>query len=408
MRKVIIQNLSITMISKILSFILFILMAKILTEEEYGQLVQITMILSLLPLLHFGSTQGAAVQLPRLFAKKENHRGLFDSYNAFSNVVQLVSGFIVYFVIDITNNYFILIVILNYIMSKYVENVQIYLDSKLDFLISNKIKSLDQICKPLFAILCVLIYPSVISLFFGYLISTFISFVACLYFVNGFGFKVNFKNDIPALFKIGFLVYISWALDMLFRSSDRWFINYFYDAKTLGEYGFSSNLALNIWLLSMSFFSPYASILYNKSALNDYKGILDTVESTNKKLYFLISIVSIIAIGLYPVLVNLIIDKYHETHVLFSLLVVVSILLSINNMYIYYFVSQDNVLLLIKFQVLILIINFFMNLMVPYLDLSYIYFAISTIVSLLLYHIVLRLSFYNDINEKVENLCVQK
>ncbi len=58
MKKIVSQNLAITIVSKIFGFISFIYIAKILTESDYGSFVYITMILSLLPLLQFGSMNG--------------------------------------------------------------------------------------------------------------------------------------------------------------------------------------------------------------------------------------------------------------------------------------------------------------------------------------------------------------
>ena len=81
MKKIVSQNLAITIISKLISFISFIYIAKILTESEYGTFVYITMIISLLPLLQFGSMNGTMILLPKYINNvNKNEEKLFFNY----------------------------------------------------------------------------------------------------------------------------------------------------------------------------------------------------------------------------------------------------------------------------------------------------------------------------------------
>ncbi len=406
-KKIIFQNLSITVISKIFAFILFLFIAKVLSTTAYGSFVYITMMLSLLPLLQFGSMHGAVILLPRYIADKTKDISiLFDSFNNLSHLLQLLSVLLL-FLLDLNISVWIVgVIALNFMFSKHIENTQLYLSASLRFYELNILKSANQVLKPMITLLLFYQYRDIESIFVAQLIGTLMTFSLSLYYV---GFKLpgqdhkSLINTIKVLYKIGFFVYLVWVIDILFRTADRWFISQFYSLDDLAVYGFTSSLAMNIWLVSMSFFAPYAQLLYKNIAEKNFFEVKRLVESTNRHLYILLSIISSIALLAYPYVIELIVHKYFNTDFLFFVLVLSSILLALNNMYIYYMISSGLHFILLRYQVFILLINLILNSIFSFYQMNIVYFAYSTIVSLGIYYILVRRYFYHDIEKR---LCV--
>jgi len=406
MKKIVFQNLSITIISKILSFVSFLYIAKILTTANYGVLVYIGMLLSLLPLFQFGSMHGAVILLPKFIAdKNKDENNLFVGYNYFSHILQFISIFVL-FLFDIDLNVSVLFIIaLNFFLSKYIGNVQMYLNSNHKFEQYNIIKGVDQVLKPIFILILFSYYKNIESIFIAQLIVTMISFIISSFLVKfkfiNLGFT-NISETVKQLYEIGFYIYLIWAIDILFRTADRWFISQYYTLENLATYGFVSSLAMNVWLLAMSFFSPYVQVLYKYIAENNFLKAKETVESTNKKLYLLLAIVSIATIAFYPLVLEYFIHKYFETELLFFILVLSSIFLSINNMYIYYIISNNFHFILLKYQMIVLFLNLLLNAIFAYFHLDIIYYSYSTVFTLGIYYILVKRYFYIDIKKKLE------
>lgn len=405
MRKIIFQNLSITILSKILGFIAFIYIAKVLSTNHYGLLVYINLLLSILPLLQFGSMNGATILLPKYIAKRDgSEQILFKSYNNVSHLIQIVSV-VVIFLLNIDISSFVLIIIaLNYMLSKHIENSQILLSSNIEFHKLNVIKFFDQVLRPIATIVLFYYFKNLESIFISQLLVTIISFLISIIYVKFSLFGISFiqiKQVVKSLYKIGFIVYLIWAIDILFRTSDRWFISQFYKLDDLAAYGFVSSLSMNIWLLSISFFAPYSQLLYKHVAENNFLAAKNLIVSTNKKLYILLALSSVIAIAFYPLLIDFIIHKYSGTWLLFIALVMVSVLLSINNLFIYYLISNGLHFVLLKYQAIILFINLLLNSIFVLFKLDIIYFACSSIFALFTYFVLVRKCFFIDIEKKL-------
>lgn len=405
MTKIVLQNLSITILSKLISFVSFLYITKVLTTTDYGNYVYILMILSVLPLFQFGSMHGSMILLPKYIVNKnKDEKYLFNVFNNFSYLLQFLTVGVLFLIKIELSKYILIIIAFNFLLSKYSQNTQIYLNANLKFEKSNIIKVIDQVLKPILVIVLFYKYQNIESIFIAQLIISSLLFILSVYFVR---FKLITKIDykiistIKTIYKIGFFVYLTWAIDILFRTSDRWFISQFYSLDELATYGFTSTLAMNIWLLSMSFFAPYAQILYKNVAEGKFIEVKKLVEKTNKNLYILLSIVSIITIVAYPYLLELIVHKYFGTYFLFFILVIVSIFLTINNMYIYYMISNNLHFRLLKYQSFILSLNILLNGIFSYYHLDIVYFAYSTIISLMIYFILVRRYFYKDIIKKI-------
>ena len=405
MRKIIVQNLSIALLSKAIGFISFIYIAKILSENEYGAFIYITMVLSLLPLLQFGSMHGTVILLPKYIVDpNKNEEELYVISNYISHIIQLLAVGLL-FLFNIELNYLIIAVIgTNFFLSHYSSNVQTYLDSHHEFQKANIIKGIEQVLKPSVVLIVFYFYRSIESIFIAQLIVTTIILFISLYMVPFKFLKIDFrkfKKTISTIYKLGFFIYLVWAIDILFRTADKWFISQFYSLEELATYGFTSSLAMNVWLLAMSFFAPYTQVLYKYVAQGKFIDVKNTVESTNKKLYILLLIVSVVAIVAYPFVLELIIKKYFGTEFLFFVLVVSAIFLSINNMYIYYMISNNFHFVLLKYQVFILVLNLILNGVFAYYHLDILYYSYSTIICLAIYFILVRRCFYIDIAKKI-------
>jgi len=393
-------NLLITLVSKGLSFLLFILLAKTLSIKEYGELTYILMVLTIMPVLHFGCSNGAIITLPRILSNSndtEEYKSYFERFNSVSNIIQLFSCLILILFIQKNSLPLIVVIIASFLLSKYIENVQLFFNSKMEFYKANQIKALDLILKPGLAILCLFINDDILYVFIGYLISSCLSFTLSLYLMKGARFHLPGLPYVHSLFNVGFIIYLTWLLDLAFRSIDRWFIASFYTEHDLGVYGFTSNLSLNIWLLAISFFGPYSQLLYKQVASGDFESVKETVTLANNKVFKFVAMLSLISISLYPIFTEYFIGKYQQSFYLFFLLVIVSVLLSVNNMYIYYIVSSGRTLILLKIQLLILLLNVTLNCFVAYWNGDISYFAYATILSLVIYHLFLRFFYSNDI-----------
>lgn len=364
------------------------------------------MIVSLLPLLQFGSMHGIVVVLPKWIAKKnDNSNELFWSYNSFSHLIQIMSVIFIFFFDISMPSYIVIIIILNYILSKYSENIRILLNANLKFEKVNLIKIVDQIVRPISILSIFIIFKSIESIFFGQLLTTLAAFFVSLSLVK---FKFNFigleryKNNIKTIYQVGFFVYLIWAIDIIFRTADKWFISQFYSLEELAEYGFASSMAMNIWLLSMSFFAPYSQILYKHVAENNFVDVQTLIRKTNIKLYILLLFTALFTIVLYPILLETIVQKYHGTELLFSVLVISAIFLSINNMYIYYMISNNLHFVLLKYQLFVLLLNIFLNTIFVFYHLEIIFYSYSTIITLGIYFFLVRWYYSIDLSRKLK------
>ena len=404
MRKIILQNLSIAFISKAIGFLSFVYIARTLSENEYGVYIYLIMVLSLLPLLQLGSMHGTSILLPKYIANpNKNANELFVYSNFISHLIQFAAVLSLFF-FDIDLDKLTLVVIgANFFLSLYAQNAQDYLNSNHEFQKANIIKAFEQLLKPSLVFILFYFYRSIEAIFIAQLIATIFILLISIWLVPLKNIVVDsriFKEKAITIYKIGFFVYLVWAVDIIFRTADRWIISKFYSLEELAVYGFTSNLALNIWLLALIFCEPYAQIVYTLVAEDKYKDVKKVIKRTNNKLYILIFVVSFLAIVAYPLLLELVIKKYYETELLFFTLVISSLFMSINNMYIYYILSNNSHFILLKYQLLILAINVLLNCVFVFYHMDIVYYSYSTILSSAIYFILVRRFFYFDIDKK--------
>jgi membrane protein len=366
------------------------------------------MVLSLLPLLQLGSMHGTVILLPKYIVDKKNENELFLYSNIISHIIQFIGASILFLLNIKLSSLVLLIIAANFFFSHYAENVKIFLNSKHEFEKVNFLKSLDEILRPFITILIFYYYQNIESIFIAQFIVASITFLVSFCLVplvfNDIKFY-SFKKKVFEIYKIGFFVYLIWAIDILFRTADRWFISTFYSSEELAMYGFTSSLAMNIWLLSMSFFGPYSQLLYTYVAQKDFISVKNIVETTNKKVYVFLAVTSIIAVITYPLFLEFIIKRYLGTEFLFFVLILSAIFLSINNMYIYYMISDNHHFVLLKYQFIILALNLILNSIFVFYHTDILYYSYSTIFSLGIYFILVKRYFYADILNKIYLQC---
>jgi len=390
-------------LSKGLSFGLFLYIAKQLSELQYGNYIYIAMVLSLLPLFQFGSRHGATVLLPKAIAKKDDSdTSVFTNYNNVSLLIQFFSGCLLVAIDLDVGIRTIAIIALTFWVMKYVENAQLLLNSNLKLESSNFIKAVDQILRPVITFAFFSYFNTLESIFWGQFVSVCFAFIVSLvYLPLNLSFCLN-KKLLKQLYRVGFFIYLIWATDLVFRTADRWFISQFYSKSELASYGFASSFANNIWLLCLALIAPYAQLLYKQVAEGDFESVKKLVENTNKKIYILVGITSLAVAITYPFITTYILDKYTETYFLALVLVLVSVFLSINNMYIYYMNINNLHFTLLKCQSIVLVVNLTLNAYIAFRHLDTIYFGLSTAVSLILYFILVQYSYERNLKLKLD------
>lgn len=405
MRKIVIQNLAITILSKLFSFLSFVFIAKFLTESEYGGFTYILMVLSLVPMIQLGSVHGTAILLPKFIVKKnKSENKLFIYSNFISHFLQFIAFVAVFFIELGLSKFDTFIIGLNFFLFLFSDNAIKYLNAKHDFQQANIINAVNQISRPVLVLFLFFQYKTISSIFIGHFIVSLFTLILAIKLVKVEKIKFNkieFIFFLKSIYKIGFFVYLTWTIDIVFRTADRWFISFYYSLEELALYGFTSSLSLNVWLVSMSFFVPYTQVLYRYVAEKKFGDVDLLIKSTNKKLYLLLLILSVLAFVFYPLLLELIVKKYSDSEFLFYVLIISSIMLAINNMYIYYMISNNHHFVLLKYQCIVLILNLFLNSVFVYFHLNIIYYAYSTIFTLGVYFLLVRRFTKLDLKKKI-------
>ncbi len=406
MKNIIIQNIFISFFSKGILFLTFIFLSRELSVDKYSVYVYVSLILNFLPFFQLGSSHGISILLPKLsLSNAKEKKEIFLSYSIISICLQFIV-FIIFFLKVKLDNYILLVICVDFILSKLIENSQIYLNSHLIFQKANNIKFFEQVFKPVFIFLFFYFYRSLESVFYSKLFTTIMLlflvfnkevFKYLKYSLTTISFSKLFLNG-QLIYKTGFFVFISWAFDLLFRSSDLWIVKHFYSNYDFAQYGFTSSLAMNLWLFAMSYFAPYSNLLYSYVAKGEYDNVRNIVKTTNRKIFVIIAILIIFSLSFYPFLINFFVKKYEDSYLLFGLMTISAFALTMNNMYIYYLVSTGKFKEILKIQSLIVLLNFLLLLCCAKLNLSTKYVCCSTILSLSLYYFIVRNRYYYFIN----------
>lgn len=132
----------------------------------------------------------------------------FLVYNTFSHLLQFLSAIFLLFIDVMLNKFIVVIIALNFVLSKYPENVQIYLSSHLEFQKLNIIKTFDQIIRPISVLILFTLYKTIESIFIAQFTVSILTFMLSYYFVK---LKINLpelkiiKNILKEIYFVGFL-----------------------------------------------------------------------------------------------------------------------------------------------------------------------------------------------------------
>ena len=142
------------------------------------------MVLSLLPMLQFGSMHGTTILLPKYIAKNKNNGEVLFVYNNYlSHFLQLISLIVLLFIDLKLSNLLLIVIGTQFFQSLYIQNSMMYLNSKLEFEKANAIKSINEILRPIFILWLVYHLKKIDGVFYGQLVSTSIPFSESFYII---------------------------------------------------------------------------------------------------------------------------------------------------------------------------------------------------------------------------------
>ncbi|WP_412474022.1 lipopolysaccharide biosynthesis protein [Halobacteriovorax sp. YZS-1-1] len=395
-----------TILSKILSFMMFLILGKELTEINFGQLVYVNLIISYIPMMQIGLMNGAAVLIPKhSISSNESVLDYFNDFNISSLLLHSVSFIFLLIPVFELDTTLTLIILVDLFFKKLIENLNLYLRSLLKLQRSIYVKVFDELLRVIIVLSFFMYNKSLRGIFEGHLIASILTFFLILYLVPEYNFRFfsrQYKVNLREVFNIGFLIYISWLFDLLFRSLDKILIKGFMSIEDLAIYGFCSSLAINIWVLSLSYFSPYAQLLYRLVVEERFLKADLLIKKVNRFHLRLLTLAFVGASLFYPLITKYFVKKYDEAYFTFIILLAAFGMLSRCNMYIYYMNCNRMQKKIIKHQLVIICINIILNLISAYYFRDIFYFSIATLVSALIYYKTLKVEYNNEIRRRLE------
>jgi O-antigen/teichoic acid export membrane protein len=362
MRKVVTQNLFITIVSKAIAFLSTLIAARILSTPEFGYYVYFLIISGYVPLFQLGSMQGLTIEYPRqIQASEESSKVYFRNINFFTLMTQAISA-VVIFIPDFGISFFVkslLFVML--VLEKPIENELIRRSTLLDFNTMNILKGIKEIGAPILRIAALFYFGNLPSLLIAPLIINFAVFVLICFFKPFSLLPLDkFWSAIKTTYLVGFPIFISWGLDLFFRSLDRLLVSQFYSKEVLASYGFAAGMAQLIWLLIFSLEAPYGQYLLKAVHEKQWDDVHHLFYSTAKKIKLFSFLLIIIFVSIYPFITSLVVKKYEESFGVFSVLCLTNIFMGMTSWYSFYLnpmnMARLNAKYLIVFNLLTLLI----------------------------------------------------
>ncbi|WP_412472073.1 hypothetical protein [Halobacteriovorax sp. RT-1-4] len=385
---------------------MFLILGKELTELDFGQLVYVNLVISYIPMIQLGLMNGASVLIPK-YSVSSNDKLLeyFNDFNISSLLLHSVSFIFLLIPVFELDTSFTFVILADLFFKKLIENFNLYLRSLLKLQKSIYIKVFDELLRIVIVLSFFMYSKSLRSIFEGHLLASIITFLLTLFLVPEYRFRFfskHYRINLREVFNIGFLIYISWLFDLLFRSLDKLFIKGFMSIEDLAIYGFCSSLSINIWVLSLSYFSPYAQLLYRLVVEERYLKADLLIKKVNQFHFKLLTLAFVCASLAYPLITKYFVKKYDEAYLTFISLLAAFGMLSRCNMYIYYMNCNRMQKKIIKHQLIIICINIILNLISAYYFRDIFYFSIATLVSVLIYYKTLKVEYNNEIRRRIE------
>ncbi len=304
---------------------------------------------------------GAAIALPWYRDGDQlNDKGkeIYWDYHSAAFGIQIIAvGSLFFFDYEVATLTTLAWLALSYVFSKLIENAKTYFGAKLAFREQIVLRLLEEVAKPILIFAAFLFSQTLEAIFVA---QTVASALICVYLgmVQADTLRISisrhFIANIRHIWQIGAFIFIVWGGDLLFRSIDRWYVAVLYPPEALASYGFASSLASNLWVLSASFLTPYAQVLFVSIADRDFRKVHDVMGKSTRQLAVLLTIAMSAGIVFYPFVTDDLVHKYQDSFGEFVALSCFSMFLSLGNMCIYYMTATGNYFFLIRNQVIVL------------------------------------------------------
>jgi len=378
------QNLLIILFSKSLALCINLFAAKFLPKEQFGFFVYYILILSFVPLLQLSSLKGLILLYPKEKINPENGIYFFQNYNTFSIIMHIFTSLAI-FIFDLNVSLPIMFCIyLSLIFEKYIENKYVYFSTHHLFYKLNIFKATQEIGIPVFRLIGIYYFTSIEILF---ITPTFINLIIALYFLYTTklrDFKINLHffshNKTILLFSIPLLMI--WLGEALFRGIDKIFINWFYSKLDLANYGFASSLSIVAWLFIQGYAAPYMQQIFDTISKNDVHKLKHEVISLLKKIFVGSLMICVAGPILYHILTLNFLQNYQKQETVFLVLLINSSFLGVIGILSQILASLNQSFVVVKIFAGGILFNVFLNSMILITNISYKYFALTTLTCL--------------------------
>ena len=330
MKRILGQNLMITVISKTLSFVAAFMVIKILSKDDYAMYNRLLVMLTFLTYFEIAISRGFFIEYPKLLhsGKKVEARELFVNYTLFIAVTYLILGCFI-FISNIPQSLvFCAIVLGQFLFSKLIEVVNTYYNSHLKMQQMLNIKYVTEIVTPLFTMALIFVFQKAWSVFAAqtivYIMVLFFLFIKNRIHLTPLSFEgKSMVRNLRFLFTAGLLIHITGWLDIALLNSDKIFMtNVIKDAETTANYCFAWNIANFIFIIGASIVGPYSQYLLKEVGARNFMEVKALIKKLNKQLILLMMVCLTGALLCFPILIGLpSYEKYNTTYPIFALLV---------------------------------------------------------------------------------------
>jgi len=378
------QNLLIILFSKSLALCINLLAAKFLPKEQFGFFVYYILILSFAPLLQLSSLKGLILLYPKEKVNSENSIYFFQNYNTFSVMMHIFTSLAI-FIFDLNVSLPVMFCIyLSLIFEKYIENRYVYFSTQHLFYKLNKFKALQEIGIPVFRVIGIYYFTSIEILF---IIPTFINLIITLYFLYATrlrDFRINplFFSHNKTIFFFSIPLLMIWLGEALFRGVDKIFINWFYSKLDLANYGFASSLSIVAWLFIQGYAAPYMQQIFDTISQNDVNKLKHEVISLLKKILVGSLIIYVTGPIFYHFLTLNFFQNYQKQELVFLILLINSSFIGVIGILSQILASLNQSLIVVKIFAAGILFNVCFNSIIPIMNISYQYFALTTLICL--------------------------
>ncbi len=365
MKRILGQNLIITIISKTLSFVAAFYVIKILSKEDYAMYNRLLVMLTFLPYFEIAITRGFFIEYPKLLhsGNKKDGEQLFLNYSIFIVVIYLILGSFI-FINNIPQSIsFCGIVFGQFLFSKFIEVAFTYYNSHLKMQQMINIKYVTDIVTPLCTIALLFVFQKAWSVFAAQTI-VYAFIIVFLILKNKIHLSPlhfewnNFSKNIRFLFAAGLLIHITGWLDIALLNCDKIFMTSMVsNAETTADYCFAWNIANFVFIIGASIVGPYSQYLFKEIAGHNFEAAKLLIQKLNKQLIWLMGICIIGALVCFPVLIGFkSYEKYNTTYPVFALLIFGNAAFAFMGIYKYYINSMKLNLWMLGYELVLIIV----------------------------------------------------